>query len=91
MMSQILKFVSSFVYDSTIVDSLLSPCSYELEPLDWVGIHCPSESALTLTLFRTLFLILFGFLSLKESTCKIRENILYFTSKALFVLEEIKV
>ena len=91
MMSQILKFVSSFVYDSTIVDSLLSPCSFELEPLDWVGIHCPSESALTLTLFRTVFLTLFGFLSLKESTCEIRENILYFTSKALFVLEEIKV
>ena len=30
------------------------------------------------------------FLSLKESTCKARENVFYFTSKALWVLEKIK-
>ena len=31
------------------------------------------------------------FLSLKESFCKTRKNVFYFTSKALCVLEKIKV
>ena len=31
------------------------------------------------------------FLSLKESTCKTRKKIYYFTSKALFVLEIFKI
>ena len=30
------------------------------------------------------------FLDLNESTCQTRENVFYFTSKALFVLEKIK-
>ena len=30
------------------------------------------------------------FLSLKESTCETRENVFYFTSKALFVLKKNK-
>ena len=30
------------------------------------------------------------FLSLNESTCQIKKNAFYFTSKALFVLEKIK-
>ena len=31
------------------------------------------------------------FLSLKESTCETKKNVLNFTSKALFILEKIKV
>ena len=31
------------------------------------------------------------FLSLEESTCEIRKNVLHFSSKALFVLKKIKV
>ena len=30
------------------------------------------------------------FLSLKDSTCGTKENVFYFTSKALFLLEKIK-
>ena len=35
------------------------------------------------------FLLVY-FLSLNKSTCQTRKNVLYFTSKALFVLEKIK-
>ena len=35
-------------------------------------------------------LLLVCFLSLNESTCQTRENVFYFISKALFVLEKIK-
>ena len=35
------------------------------------------------------FLLVY-FLSVKESTCKTRKNVFYFTSKALFVLQIIK-
>ena len=35
--------------------------------------------------------LLVSFLGLKESTYQTRENVFYFTSKALFVLEKIKV
>ena len=38
--------------------------------------------------FATFLLVCFE--SLKESTCETRENVFYFTSKALFVLEIIK-
>ena len=34
--------------------------------------------------------LLLGFLSLNERICQTRENVFYFTSKALFVLEKIK-
>ena len=34
--------------------------------------------------------VLVYFLSLNESTCQTRKNVVYFTSKALFVLEKIK-
>ena len=37
--------------------------------------------------FAKFFLV--GFLRLKESTCETKKNV-YFTSKALFVLEKIK-
>ena len=33
--------------------------------------------------------VLVYFLSLNESTCQTRKNVVYFTSKALFVLEKI--
>ena len=40
--------------------------------------------------FVSATLLLVCFVCLKESTCETRENIFYFTSKALFVLEIIK-
>ena len=43
-------------------------------------------------IFKGCFCYIFAslFLSLNESTCQTRKNIFYFTSKALFVLKEMK-
>ena len=49
-----------------------------------------SSALLTLKVVFVTFLLV-CFLSLNESTCETRENVFYFTSKALFVLEKIKV
>ena len=49
-----------------------------------------NKNRVVLNLVSTRFL-LNCFLSLKGSTCEIRKNVFYFTSKALFVLEIIKV
>ena len=47
------------------------------------------QSGYYLNVIPVTFLLLY-FLSLKESTCNTRKNVFYFTSKALFVLEKIK-
>ena len=39
----------------------------------------------------SVIFLLVCFLSLKETSCKTRKNVFYFISKALFVLEKIKV
>ena len=44
---------------------------------------------LTLKVVSAIFLLVY-FLRLKESTCETRENVFYFISKVLFVLEIIK-
>ena len=49
----------------------------------------PAKPKDCLKVVSTTFLLV-CFLSLKESTCKTRKNVFYFTSKALFVLETIK-
>ena len=48
-----------------------------------------SESIKTLKVVSATF-VLVCFLSLNESTCQTRKNVIYFTSKALFVLEKIE-
>ena len=47
----------------------------------WQNLHLKVVSA-------TFFLV--SFLSLDKSTCQIRKNVFYFTSKALFVFEKMK-
>ena len=54
-----------------------------------LGSNCPVLDCSSLKVVSTTF-ILVCFFSLKESTCEARKNILYFTSKALFVLKKIK-
>ena len=46
----------------------------------------------TMTLLKGCVHYIFAilFLGLKESTCQMRKNVFYFTSKPLFVLEKIK-
>ena len=48
------------------------------------------KSSIKVCVVSATFLLVFFFLTLKESNCETRKNIFYFTSNALFILEKIK-
>ena len=55
-------------------------------------IHSERDTSVIVNCFKDCvrYVFLVCFVSLKQGTCETRKNVLYFTSKALFVLEIIK-